>query len=503
MNRTQKFKKNTITSLLNRVIILLSGLILPRLILTYYGSEINGLVASITQFLSIITFLDLGVGSVVQSALYRPLAKKDLVSISEILNAAQKYFRRISYVLIVYVVILVFFYPAITNSQNLDFLSTALLIIAISISSFAQYYYGIVNELLLNADQRSYIQLSTEIVVVVLNLLASIFLITQGMSIQVVKLSTSLIYLVRPIYLSYYIKKNYDLVDEVEAVEDPIPDKWSGMGQHVAYSIQSSTDIVVLTLFSTLENVSIYSVYNMVMNAISMVISSFTTGFTSFFGNLLANEEIALLNRYFSKIEWGIHTGVTFLYGMTAVLINSFVMMYTSGITDVNYYAPMFSLILVLAKAAYSLRTPYQALVFSAGDFKQTQLSSIIEASLNIVLSLLLIDSFGLVGLALGTLISMVYRTLYLAWYLSKNIVNRSIRYFAKHILVDLLTLGTMLINAQYIMNQIIIVSSIVEWIIAAVLIAIIFIIIVLVINLIFYRDMVIYAYKKIFKKKV
>src|SRR5699024_8667784 len=103
MNRTARLKMNSIVSLLNRIAILISGLILPRYILLYFGSEINGLVQSITQFLSVITFLDLGVGSVVQSALYKPLANNDKYQSSLVLKAARNFFRKIAYVLILYV----------------------------------------------------------------------------------------------------------------------------------------------------------------------------------------------------------------------------------------------------------------------------------------------------------------------------------------------------------------------------------------------------------------
>src|SRR5699024_6442145 len=139
---------------------------------------------------------------------------------------------------------------------------------------------------------------------------------------------------------------------------------------------------VILTLFSTLENVSVYAIYNMVVTAIKLLFSSLTTGIHSFFGNLFVNDEIVLLNKFFDKIEWIVHTVFIYLYGMTAVLINSFVMIYTTGIEDVSYNVPMFSFLLVIASAAYSLRTPYQTMVFSAGHFKQTQMSSYIEAGL-------------------------------------------------------------------------------------------------------------------------
>ena len=68
----------------------------------------------------------------------------------------------------------------------------------------------VVNELLLNASQRSYVQLGTEVVVVCLNLLASVLLINQGYSIQIVKLVAGLIYLIRPVSLSFYVKKHFE-----------------------------------------------------------------------------------------------------------------------------------------------------------------------------------------------------------------------------------------------------------------------------------------------------
>ena len=67
--RKKRLVKNTIASLGYQISAIICGFILPRLIMTYYGSEVNGLVNSITQFLQVITFLELGVGAVVQSSL--------------------------------------------------------------------------------------------------------------------------------------------------------------------------------------------------------------------------------------------------------------------------------------------------------------------------------------------------------------------------------------------------------------------------------------------------
>lgn len=88
MNRRKKLYLNTITALLNQIIALVCGFILPRYILSYFGSEVNGLVTSMTRFLSVITFLELGIGPVIQSNLYKPLADNDIDMISKIVVSA-------------------------------------------------------------------------------------------------------------------------------------------------------------------------------------------------------------------------------------------------------------------------------------------------------------------------------------------------------------------------------------------------------------------------------
>ena len=116
--RGRRLKLNTISSLAFQVTTLICGFVLPRLILGSFGSEVNGLVNSITQFLHIIAFLELGVGAVVQSSLYKPLADADDDGISKIITSANKFFVKIAIILLAYVVVLIFIYPAFAGKSR-------------------------------------------------------------------------------------------------------------------------------------------------------------------------------------------------------------------------------------------------------------------------------------------------------------------------------------------------------------------------------------------------
>lgn len=143
--------------------------------MSHFGSDVNGLVYSVTQFLSLINLLDMGVGSVVRSALYKPLAEHNDVEASKVLTSAQRFFSKIGLIFLIYVAVLLIAYPITIN--DFGFIYTASLIGAVAINSFFQYYFGVVNRLLLQADQRSYIVSLLKIITCILNTISCILLI--------------------------------------------------------------------------------------------------------------------------------------------------------------------------------------------------------------------------------------------------------------------------------------------------------------------------------------
>ena len=485
--RKKKLIYNTVSSLVFQVTTIICGFILPKLILNAFGSNVNGLVNSITQFLGIISFLELGVGAVVQSALYKPLAENRQNDVSKIISSANKFFRRLAQILTVYVVVLVIFYPLFA-AKEYGFWYTATLIVAISISSFAQYYFGIVNRLLLTADQRGYVQYTAQIIAVVGNTVACYILIMLGFGIQVVKLTTSIIYLIQPFAIYLYVRKYYRIDTKIKYNKEPIPQKWNGIAQHVAAVILDGTDTVVLTLFATLSDVSIYSVYFLVVKGVKQLFMSMTNGITSLIGELWARQELAELKKTFGWTEWVIHTGTTFVFGVTAVLIVPFVKVYTLGIDDAKYIQPLFAALIVAANAAHCLRLPYNIMILAAGHYKQTQNNYIVAAIINIVVSVFAVKTWGLIGVAIGTLLAMGYQTVWMAWYDSKNLIQWPFANFLKQITVDIITVILCSIVSRVFTVMTI---SYFEWIINAIEVAVVWLAIMVIINLIFYKDKV------------
>lgn len=497
ISRKRKLFFNTGTAIIYQILTLVCGLIIPRLIISFYGTSTNGLISSITHFLAFFSMMEMGVSSVVRANLYKPLVDNDSDSISKVLISSRRFFRKIGLLLCVYSAGLMVFFPVVIDHSN-GYLTTAILVGAIAFSSLANYLFGIVYQQLLNADQKSYVQIGASIITLILNTLFAVVLIYMHASIEIVKVVASLVLLLRPLILKIYVDRHYKLNFKLKLEGEPIKQKWNGLAQHVAIYVLKHADVVILTLFSTLDNVSIYNVYHLVTNGLQQLIEVMTTGMQALLGNMYVKHETDKLNKTFSSFELLMHIGVTVLYTIAGIMIVPFVKIYTKGVTDANYVVPVFAVLIVVANASYCLRMPYYIMVQSAGHFKQTQASSIIEAAANVIISVALVNQFGLIGVAIGTLAAMAYRTVYLAWYLKNNILNRPFNHFIKHILVDVLVVGLSVMSAYLIPAPDV---SWVSWIITSVIVALIVVIIVVIINCLFFRKVFVSAIDLLFNK--
>lgn len=483
--RLNKLKLNTVLGVIYQVSLLLVNFILPRFFLKYYGSNVNGLISSITQFLSFINLADMGIGAVVSSALYKPLAKGDDEKVSSIVVFARKFFKIVGFILITYIVVLTFVYPIIVK-DSFSVLFTVTLMWAMCISQFGQYFIGITYQLLLNADQRSYVQLFINAVTIILNAAAAIFIMVHGGSVQLVKLTTSLIFLARPVFMYGYVRKHYHINYKAKADPNAVPQKKSGIIQHIAYMVYQNADVAVLTLFSTLSNVSIYSVYVLVNNGLKSFVTALTTGFLAMFGDMIAKGEREKLNKSYDVYDWMIHTVCTYVYSLSGVLIVPFILTYTRGINDANYNVPLFAIIITIAYACNTVREGMFVIIKAAGHYKQTQKASLMEAILNLSVSIIFVFKFGLVGVAIGTMIATSFFGIYEMHYLSQHILYRKPMKYIRQLLIDFLSVVVIAVCTHWIH---ITTYSYGVWFVNALIAAVIAAVVLLAINWFFYSD--------------
>lgn len=426
--RSKKAFLNLTTSITLQIVTAISGLVIPRLMIVTYGSAVNGIILSISQFLSYITLLEAGLGPVVIYALYKPLANKDNEVLNGIIAASDRFFKKLGIFFLVYMIILATFYPFMFLNE-FDFEFVFWMVFILGISTFTQYYFAISFNLLLTADQKAYINMIIQIATIVLNTIIIIVLVKLQMSVTIVRLGSAFVFLLKPVMVRYYVLKHYKIDSKAKPNFEALSQRWSALSQHIAYVIHYNTDIVMLTIFCNIKEVSVYSVYSMIALSLVNIIQMISTSIRASLGNMIAKNENIALERNFSLLLFLNNSVTTIIFTTAVIMVMPFVSIYTYGVNDVNYIRFEFAIILFMSEAILCLRTPYSTLAMAFGHFKRTHNAAIIEASIKVVASLLLVKLYGLVGVALGTLGAMLFRYIHFIVYMKKGrMVNFSIK---------------------------------------------------------------------------
>lgn len=493
--RSKRVITNIVTSLILQIVTIICGFLIPKLIITTYGSKVNGLVTSISQFLAYITLLEAGFAPVIKSILFKPIADKNKSEIEKILSASERIFRKISYVLVAYIAILCIALP-ITLRNEFDTWFTVSLIIIISISTFAEYYFGMTYRIFLQAKQLTYVVAIIQLVTYVANIILIIGLMHFKASIQAVKLATTCTFALRPILQNMYVKKKLKIDVRNADEKYNIKQKWDGLAQHIAFVIHQNADIVILTLSGNILDISVYSIYSLIILNVTKVIEAFNSGIDATFGDMIAKGEKEKLNKSFKIYEGVYLTIATIVFSSSLLLIIPFTEVYTNGISDANYVRPDFAYIFVTAEFIYVIKQVYYNLVKIAGRFKQTKKGAYIEATTNIIVSIALVYKYGMVGVAIGTLVAMTIRTTEIIYYTSKHILNRSIMYVAKRIMIVVLEAITIVIVLNIIPT--IKITGYMNWTLQAIIVIGISSIVVIPTNCLIFKDNVKIAIEKI-----
>lgn len=457
---------NTLSSLLLQIVTIVSGFIIPRLLLKSFGSEVNGLISSLNQFLNYITLVEGGLNAVILASLYKPLSQNDENKINSIISAADRFYKKISLIFIVYTVILGTVYPLLVkNSFGWSYIFSLTLILSINL--FSQYCFSITWRTFLKADKKVYVVSIVQITCIIINTIGVAILINIYPNVHIVKLFSALIYLLQPLIFNLYVKKKYKINKKTEPDKQALAQRWDGLGINIAAFIHNNTDVVILTLLADLKSVSIYSVYYLVTTGLKNLITSISGGIVPTLGHAYAESNSEKLNKIFDRYELIIYIATFLLFVLGGILITPFVMIYTKGIYDANYYQPILGWIMVLAEFAFCIREPYVNMAYVANKFKEVSKYAYIEAGINIVLSTILVIKFGIIGVAIATFIAMIYRTLANMIYLQKNILYRDIKKTLKRLLVFIVSSGVIIILSKLLfsMEEV----SILGWIIYAI----------------------------------
>lgn len=495
MGRRQNVLQNTGASLILQFVTAISGLILPKLIISAFGSEVNGLCASITQFLGYISLLQAGVEGVFRASLYRPLSNNDIEKVSGIVNDAKNFYRKIAFVFIPYVIGLCFLYPLFVES-SFDKVYISFLVLILSIGTFLQYYFSLAYISLINADQKVRVIYYVDAITILLNLASTVAMIKLGFGIHAVKLCSCFVFTIKPVFYGWYVNKNYQIVKTAKLATDEMRVKWNGLVHHIAFFIHSNTDVFLLTIFADTKVVSVYAVYYAIVFGVEKLINAIPAGSNASIGNLLVTERRELVNAVFDKYEFIQGGIITVVFSITAILIIPFMKVYSNGITDVNYIQPTFAYILIFAEFLYCYRSIYSSATLNAGKYKETQAGAILECLVNLSVSIALVSRFSLIGVAIGTACGMGTRLIFEVLFLKGNVLNRPILLAVKNIGINIGLIMVLVFPFMCLIN--VEIETMMQWFLLAIVVTVYCTVLSALVYLVVYKKNMIYLFDEI-----
>ncbi len=484
--RSKKALYNIISQMAYEIVAMICGLIMLRLILASFGSSYNGMISSITQFLDYISILTLGVSGATRVAIYRANADGGIREVSAVLKATERYMRRVAITFVAYVAVLTVVYPYIVRNEFRWGVSASLVVI-IGIGVFAEYFFGITHKTFLMANQSMYVYNIIQIFSKIVNTLVSIILIRMGQSIQIVKMGSAMCFAITPIILNLAVKQKYGIIKDVAPDQNALKNRGDVMMHSIANCVHQYTDVFLLTLFTSPQIVSIYSIYGLVFGSLRKLQNVFTTGLEGAYGALWAKGEKRKFEENFNVFEYLVFSFVSVTFSCAAMLVLPFVKLYTKGINDVDYILPVFAMFSVATYAVFCLRAPYLTAVQAAGKYKETKIGACVEAGLNFSISLICVFHFGLLGVTLGTLVANIFRTIQYVVFVSKQMFTS--RYIFKFINRCLWLVANMVIILFEYFIPILSVGSWKDWVINGIYDFIIALTITVLTSVVFYKN--------------
>ena len=415
---------NVISGIGQQLLVLAFGLILPRLFIVGYGSEMNGLLSSVSQVYVYVSLIGGGIGTAALQALYSTTAANDHQATNGILAATHQVYKRAGAVYLSVVIILSAVYPLVIDA-SIPRMTTALIILFSGLESILSFYCHGKYKILLRAEGKNYILNNLSLITYILTSFLKIYLISRHYNIIIIQGLVMILSCWPALFLRVYVRKRYSWVNvKTEPDYDAVAVRKSVVVHKVSNLVFSNTDVIILTAACGLKVVSVYSLYNSFFYMVKSLLFSCLEGVQYKLAQTF-HSDFSAFKEMQDRFEVVYMTLTFVLYSLLYLFISPFMRIYTAGITDVQYtdrYLPILFTSVFLLQAA---RGPMQLVAEYARHYKETKQQAVTEMCINLAVTLVSVYFLGIYGALLGTVAALLYRANAIILYVNKKILHR------------------------------------------------------------------------------
>lgn len=411
-----------------QVVNMLVGLFLPRLYLSVYGSEVNGIISTVNSFTTYFAYLEAGLGLTLIHALFKPLASNDVEGINGILAFSKKQYQKISYLYFLLVVVLSLVFPFLQSANDISKGEFVSLVFVIGLYGAVDFYTMAKYRVLLTADRKEYVISNAMILAQLLRFGFVWLLLNFKISVVFVKIVPILTLLVRSIILKIYIAKNYPECSFCVLEKKTISaskDRWDALLLQISISTSASLPAIIVSQLLGYKEANVFAVYSLVVSAVISVISALSSGVSPMLGSSIAKGED--ISKTYSIYEFVVSLIITIAFSVATVMIIPFVVLYTNVVNDINYVVPSYAVLLCVWAAVYSYRIPVTAVINAAGIYRPNRIHNIINLAIQLVGGIVGAVVWGAPGLMTVMIVAAIHRNISLGAVNSRELLHNGI----------------------------------------------------------------------------
>lgn len=453
-SRTKSTLINTSFAILSRVVSMGFGFIQKTIFIRTLGISYTGVSGLFTDILMVLSLAELGIGSAIAYSLYKPLAENDYKRIAQLMNFFRRAYHFIAIIVLVAGLCLLPFINYIVKDVP-DITESIQLIFMLYIINTAITYLLVYKNTLLVAAQKQYIvsNLQTFFTMISISVQCIALLIFENFILYLV---LQIVFsLMQNLTINYVATKQYPKLTEYRKEQlskddrrNLFKDVRALMLYKVANTVTNSTDSTIISSALGTNQVGILGNYRTIRGYATSMIAQFYNAINPSLGNLAALEGNDRQYKIFQKLDFGTFWMSCFCATAFWILFNPFIELWLGK--EEWLLSPVIVAVYVVEFFLSNMLHSVGAFRIANGLFVQTKYLTLIRATLNLVISILLVKPLGILGVLLGTVLSCLLTQL---WYepmiLYREVFRVSVwKYYAQFGIYSIITVGCCVVTS-------------------------------------------------------
>ncbi len=410
MNRTKIGLLTSGIAIASALVLGVLMLVRIRVILDSYGTDLNAIMQVAVQLSAYLVLLESGMSAAYQYRMYGRIHEKDEVAVLRLYRGLSINMRQIAVRMIVVFAAVALLYAGLVRGDSLPYLDASLVLLVMGVRFIAPFLLTLPQRTLLATYERKYIadivQTSTDVAIIVLEIVIAFTLHPPLYVLLLIALLGTVVTV--PIYnrmVSRYLKVKLDKAAQAEPDMEPKGMTKDIVVHQVSGLVFSNTDNVLLSIFHSLNSVTIYSAFNTLMNFPIQLQNRVIVGLRA---------SLAMKITGGDRNSYAVYNEMLTFAMFCSALIAPLFIVYANPFAKLwigpSYMLGSLDIILLAAIIVHRMIMP---VVYAARDsrglYKETKNSTIMQAAANLAISLALIGPLGITGVLIGTVASTFF----------------------------------------------------------------------------------------------